>query len=44
MDIVGSANVKVEYKGIVKELPVVVVAGSGTNLLGREWTTMLDVD
>jgi hypothetical protein len=44
VDIVGSANVKVEYKGIVKELPVVVVAGSGPNLLGRGWITMLDVD
>lgn len=40
----GAAEVIVKYKGQVKQLPVVVVAGSGPNLLGRAWIKELGMN
>ncbi|XP_060742372.1 uncharacterized protein K02A2.6-like [Tachysurus vachellii] len=37
LPVLGSAQVVVRHKGTVKELPVVVVPGTGPNLLGRGW-------
>ncbi len=33
--------VKVQHKGLVQDLPVVVVAGSGPSLVGRHWIRRL---
>ncbi|KAG1927827.1 K02A2.6-like [Pimephales promelas] len=35
--VLGSAQVEVRHKGVLKKLPVVVVPGTGPNLLGRGW-------
>ncbi|XP_062400896.1 uncharacterized protein K02A2.6-like [Sardina pilchardus] len=40
----GAADVTVRYKGQVKQLPVVVVAGPGPNLLGRAWIKALGMN
>lgn len=40
----GTANVTVKYQDKVKQLPVVVVAGSGPNLLGRAWLKDLEMN
>lgn len=40
----GMASVTVTYKEKVKQLPVVVIAGSGPNLLGRAWLRDLEMN
>nr|XP_023660672.1 uncharacterized protein K02A2.6-like [Paramormyrops kingsleyae] len=40
---VGAADVTVTYQDKVKQLPVVVVAGTGPNLLGRGWLKQLEL-
>ncbi len=42
--VMGAAYVKVEYKGLIKSLPVVVARGSGPSLVGRGWIQALEVD
>lgn len=39
--VLGAAIVKVRHKGLLKDLPVVVVAGSGPSLVGRYWIRRL---
>ncbi|XP_062297408.1 uncharacterized protein K02A2.6-like [Scomber scombrus] len=39
--VLGAAVVKVQHKGLVQDLPVVVVAGSGPSLVGRYWIRRL---
>lgn len=39
--VLGSAQVEVRHRGTVKELPVVVVHGTGPDLLGRGWVKEL---
>lgn len=39
--VLGAAIVKVQHKGLLKDLPVVVVAGSGPSLVGRHWIRRL---
>lgn len=40
----GTANVTVTHKDRVMQLPLVVVAGSGPNLLGRAWLKNLEMN
>lgn len=40
----GMAKVTVTYKDKIKQLPLVVVAGSGPNLLGRGWLKGLEMN
>lgn len=40
----GMAQVTVGHKGVSKMLPVIVVAGSGPNLLGRSWLKELGLE
>ena len=44
VETLGVAKVNVVYNDIVKQLPVVVVAAKGPNLLGRGWIRELAVD
>ncbi|KAK0149179.1 hypothetical protein N1851_010298 [Merluccius polli] len=41
VQVLGAAVVKVQHKGLVQDLPVVVVAGSGPSLVGRYWIRRL---
>ena len=40
----GSCLVTVQYGEQTKELPVIVVPGSGPNLCGRDWLAQLQLD
>lgn len=40
----GAAEVTVQFKDQTKQLPVVVVAGPGPNLLGRSWIKELGMN
>ena len=42
--VVGSINVEVTYKTQAKTLPLLVVAGEGPSLIGRNWLTELKLD
>ena len=42
--VLGSITVKVAYKTQVKDLPLLVVAGEGPSLLGRNWLAVLKLD
>ncbi len=42
VNVLGTSKVQVKHNGLVKDLPVIVVAGSGPNLLGRSWLAELD--
>ena len=44
IEVLGSIMVKVTYKTQVKDLPLLVVAGEGSSLLGRNWLTELQLD
>ncbi len=44
LTVLGSAQVEVRYNGTVKQLPVVVVPGTGPNLLGRGWIKELGME
>ncbi|KAL1471412.1 hypothetical protein MTO96_039939 [Rhipicephalus appendiculatus] len=44
LEVKGQAEVPVEYNGLRKILPVVVVPGNKPALLGRDWIEDLDVD
>lgn len=44
VDTLGAAVVTVTYKEKVNKLPLVVVATSGPNLLGRGWLSKLEMD
>ena len=41
VNVLGAAVVKVQHKGVVQDLPVVVVAGLGPSLVGRYWIRRL---
>lgn len=42
--ILGATDITVTYKDQVKQLPVVVRAGTGPNLLGRAWLKELEIN
>ena len=42
--VLGSITVKVAYKTQIKDLPLLVVAGEGPSLLGRNWLAVLKLD
>ena len=42
--VLGSITVKVTYKTQAKDLPLLVVAGEGPSLLGRNWLAALKLD
>ena len=42
--VLGLVTVKVKYKTQVKDQPLLVVAGEGPSLLGRNWLTELQLD
>ena len=42
--VVGQLTVKVRYQGQEEELPLVVVAGDGPSLLGRDWLAKLKLE
>ena len=42
--VVGKLMVKVQYQGQEEELPLVVVAGDGPSLLGRDWLAKLKLE
>ena len=42
--VLSSITVKVAYKTQVKDLPLLVVAGEGPSLLGRNWLAVLKLD
>ena len=44
LKVLGKWEAKVEHKGQVARLPVMVVKGSGPSLLGRNWLEQLKVD
>ena len=39
IQVLGTSDVKVEHKGQTAMLPLVVIPGSGSPLLGRDWLT-----
>lgn len=39
--VLGSTRVKVEYKKMSQTLTLIVVAGSGPSLLGRDWVSWI---
>uniref|UniRef100_H3B9C2 ribonuclease H n=1 Tax=Latimeria chalumnae TaxID=7897 RepID=H3B9C2_LATCH len=43
VNILGATQITVMYQGKAKELPLVVVTGSGPNLLGRDWGPVYQV-
>ncbi len=43
VNVLGTSKVQVKHDGLVKDLSVVVVAGSGPNLLGRSWLAELEL-
>ncbi len=43
VNVLGTSKVQVKHNGLVKDLSVVVVAGSGPNLLGRSWLAELEL-
>ncbi|KAK8784126.1 hypothetical protein V5799_009508, partial [Amblyomma americanum] len=43
LPLLGSANVRVNYNGKTHTLPLLVVKGSGSSLLGRNWFASLGV-
>ena len=42
--VLGCANVKVEYKGQMETLPLIVATGTGPSLLGRDWLQAIKLD
>ena len=42
--VVGRMEVKVQYQGQEENLPLIVTAGNGPNLMGRDWLTRLTLD
>ena len=44
LEICGAIDVSVEYHGKINILPLVVVAGDGPNLLGRNWLSVIQLD
>ena len=44
MPTMGTAHVEVEYEGQQERLPLLVVAGSGPTLLGRNWLRKLTLN
>ena len=44
LEICGAMDVSVEYHGKINILPLVVVAGDGPNLLGRNWLSVIQLD
>ncbi len=43
VNVLGTSKVQVKHNGLVKDLSVVVVAGSGPNMLGRSWIAELEL-
>ncbi|XP_049272416.1 uncharacterized protein K02A2.6-like [Rhipicephalus sanguineus] len=43
LPILGSANVEVAYNGTLTKLPIVIVKGTGSSLLGRNWFHALNI-
>ncbi len=43
VNVLGTSKVQVKHNGLVKDLSVGVVAGSGPNMLGRSWIAELDL-
>ena len=44
IQVLGIADVKVEYKGQTATLPLLVIPGAGPPLLGRDWLNVLRLD
>ena len=44
LDVLGKASVTVEYKNRVAGLPVYVLKGRGSNLMGRNWLGHINLD
>ena len=44
IDVMGTAEVKVEYNGQSATLPLFVTHGKGSSLLGRNWLEALKLD
>jgi transposase InsO family protein len=42
--VLGRIQVHVEVEGAAKQLPLLVVKGSGSNLIGRDWLACLQLD
>ena len=42
--VLGCANVKVEYKGQMETLPLIVATGTGPSLLGHDWLQAIKLD
>ena len=42
--VLGSLSVNVAHNGQLKSLPLLVVAGNGPSLLGRDWLSQLQLD
>ena len=42
--VLGNVAVQVQYQGQEEELPLIIVAGDGPSLLGREWLAKLKLD
>ncbi|MEE4247362.1 MAG: reverse transcriptase domain-containing protein, partial [Kangiellaceae bacterium] len=44
VSVLGRIQVRVEAEGATKELPLLVVEGAGSNLIGRDWLACLPLD
>ncbi len=44
MPVVGEMTVEVRYGMQIQQLPLVVVAGEGPSLLGRNWLRVVKLD
>ena len=43
IEVVGECQVSVQYRSVQQQLPLVVVAGKGSSLLGRNWLMSLGI-
>lgn len=44
VEILGSGTVGVKHKKMVKDLPLIIVLGTGPNLLGHDWIKELELE